>query len=240
MIIQLLPWCLFRSRCHASSPRKISKCTISVVAIHSALLIKWIGKNSMNKNSMSTDIRTFSTGVDLRFTSFTNYSTATTPINTISSLEGNRYGFILSSLPNFTALSDVYEQVRVDKVQLKIFNTGCGGSSDQPLRQVMILYAYDPDGGNENVRDIFSRSNMQTRVLSVGNPVTTLTGVPGAVSTDGLILKKRFFDVQQCGDTPFFLGKICAVTDGFGNDPSTAKINLAGIVSVTCTFKGKR
>jgi len=206
------------------------------------MVSKWIGKNTKTTiNSRKTvDVRTFSTGVDLRFTGFINYDQSTAPINVISDLEGNNYGFSLSQFPNYDPCSAIYEQVRVDKVKLKIFNPGAVGSTQQPLRNVMILYAYDPDGGYESTKDIFSRSSLQLMNLSTGNPSCTLSGVPGTVSTDSLVLMKRYFDAQAAQDLKFSLGKICCACDGFDQNPSSAKLNMIGVVSVTCSFKGKR
>lgn len=193
----------------------------------------------MNSKNM-TQQRTISRGVDLRFTGFINYDGSATPINTISDLEGNNYGFSLSQFQNFEPLASVYEQVRVDRIRLKIFNVGAVGSTLQVLRQVMILYAYDPDGGTENTKDIFSRANMQSYALSTGSPTVTLSGVPGTVQENGLVQTKRFYDTANMSSLKFFLGKICAVTDGFNNDPSGARLNLVGVASVDLTFKGLR
>lgn len=181
-----------------------------------------------------------SVGVDLRFTGFVNYDGSASPVNVISDLEGNNYGFSLSQFQNWDPLAGVYEQVRVDKVRLNIFNVGAVGSTQQPLRQVMILYAYDPDGGREDTKNIFSRANMRMHVLSSANPSVTLSGVPGAVQADGLVQKKRFYDIARVSELKFSLGKIAAVCDGFNQDPSGAKLNLVGVVSVDLTLKGMR
>jgi hypothetical protein len=210
------------------------------VAIHSAVLFR-IGKNSNNNsNKNSIDVRTFSKGLDLRFHAFEQYDTATTPINVISEVEEDSFGFKLSQLPNYSFLSNVYEQVRVDYVKLKIFNPGSSRSTQQPLRTVLILYAYDSDGGIEDTKNIFDRSNLELHPLSSSKPMCTLSGVPGTVSASDVVLKKRFFDAQSVGDNKFNLGHICCACDGFDQDPSTAKLNLIGVLSVTCSFKGKK
>lgn len=213
----------------------------SVRAIHLAVLNR-IGKNTTrnNSNRNSIDVRTFSQGVDLRFSSFINYGNATAPINVISEVAEDCYGFQLNQLPNYPFLSNVYEQVRVDHVKLKIFNTGSSRSTQQPLRPVLILYAYDSDGGVEDTKNIFDRSNLELHPLSTGKPMCTLSGVPGTVSTDDVVLKKRYFDAQKVGDNKFNLGHICCACDGFDQDPSSAKLNLIGVLSVTCSFKGKK
>jgi hypothetical protein len=178
--------------------------------------------------------------VDLRFTGFVQYDTSTSPINVISDLEGNSYGFSLNQMPNYSFLTNIYEQVRVDHVKLKIFNVGSSGTGQQPLRTVLILYAYDPDGGVEDTKNIFDRANLECHPLSPSKPMCTLSGVPGTVSTDKVVLKKRYFDAQTVGDNKFSLGKICVACDGFNQDPSGAKLNLIGVISVTCSFKGKK
>jgi len=189
---------------------------------------------------MKTDVRTFSTGVDMRFNGFITYGSISQPMNTISDINENSYGFSLNQFPNFGPLANVYEQVRVDKIKLRIFNTGASGSAQQPLRPVMILYAYDPDGGYEDTRDIFSRSNLQLMTLSPSNPTCTISGVPGAISSTGEVLTKRYFDAQQAGDLKFYLGKLCCACDGFDQNPSSAKLNLICVASITCSFKGRR
>lgn len=208
-------------------------------AIHPSLVYR-IGKNTTARNNQSIDVRTFSKGVDMRFTGFVQYDSSATPVNTISDLEGNSYGFSLSQMPNYNFLTNIYDQVRVDTVKLKIFNVGSSSSGQQPLRPVLILYAYDPDGGVEETKNIFDRNNLEFHPLSPSKPMCTLKGVPGTVSSDGVVLKKRFLDAQKVGNNKFSLGKICLCTDGFDQDPSSAKLNLIGVVSVTCSFKGKK
>lgn len=197
---------------------------------------------NVSSSRLDTLTRTFSRPVDLRFTGFVTYGSSTSPINTISDLSGNDgiIGMNLGSFQNYEPLSGVYEQVRVDSVEVIMFNTCAVGSTDQPPRPVQILYAYDPDGGAESVRDIFSRNNMTVRTLTFGNPTMRIKGVPGAVTNEGRIEKRIFYDAQTVQDKRFYLGKICAVCDGFDNDPSGAAINLAGIIKVTCTFRGGR
>lgn len=201
-------------------------------------------RHPKNVSSRKLDMltRTFADAVDLRFTGFITLGTSTSPINTISDLrtQDGMLGITLDSFQNFAPLSNVYEQVRVDSVELSMFLTCSTDSTDQPLRPVQILYAYDPDGGAEATRDIFSRNNLTIRTLTFSNPTLRIKGVPGAVTSEGRIEKRIFYDAQAIGDRRFYLGKICAICDGFNNNPSGATLNLAGIIKVTCTFRGGR
>jgi len=193
-----------------------------------------------SEKSLSQSKRKFSVFTDLRFTGFITAGSSTSPINTISDLEGNQLGFTLDSFPDFARYQNIYDQIRVDSVRVNMTLTSAVGSTSQPPRVVQILYAYDPDGGTSDTRSIVSRNNMKMNTLSFSNPSMNISGIPGTLSSDGRVEKQLWYDIQGVGSKRFYLAKIVAQTDGFENDPSGAKLNLAGIITVFATFKGLR
>jgi hypothetical protein len=177
----------------------------------------------------------------MRFTGFVTMGTATVPINTISAVDNSAYGFSLDQFPNFAPMQNIYEQVRIDSVSIIMTLTAQVGNTDQPPRVVNVVFSYDPDGGADpNARDIFSRQNLKFLPLSFSNPCKSIAGIPGTLSSDGRVEKRLFYDLVTAGSKKFYLGKFVAICDGFNGDPSSARINLATVIKVKCTFKGLR
>jgi hypothetical protein len=203
-------------------------------------MVKNIIRNPPPRN-LSTHTRKFSNYVDLRFTGFIQAGSATQPVNVISDLEGGSLGLRLTDFQNFNNLANIYDQVKVDNVSLKITLPGVVGQELAQPRTCEILSAYDPDGGTESTRDIYDRHNLRNTTLSFSNPSMTLQGTPGALSSDGRVEKALYYDTSSASIATkrFFFTQLALVTGGMP-DPSGARLNLIGTITLTCTFKGAR